>query len=402
MNRRLSATLSILAAATATLTAGEALATSCADLPKPVYVTGSSAAKPLLAFLGPALTIANPAITIVYKSQGSCPGVDAILNDTLVTGAGATAASYWDAAGLEQKCDLDAAGVKADIGLSDVFATTCFSEQSVPDTVKDFPGPVQTMTFTVPGDSTQKSISAEAAYFAFGFGKDSGVSPWEDETYLFQRGPNSGTQQMIAKAIGVPADAWHGPVQSSADLVVSALKQCPQGKEESCIGILATDQAQKDENLISLRILAYQHYGQSCGYFPDKTPAIAKDKQNVRDGHYAIWGPLHIFSHISIGTGDVLNANAKVVIDALIGAIEVTNQDYIQTQIVNHVVPQCAMRVNRGEELGPLASFQPNKSCGCKYDFLIGDDHCQRCGGAGDMPCPAEAPACNYGFCEVQ
>jgi ABC-type phosphate transport system substrate-binding protein len=397
MNRRLCLSISLLAATGALLSASDALAANCVDLPNPVYVTGSSAAKPLLALLGPALTIGNPAVTIVYRSQGSCLGIDAILHDTLLTGAGMTAASYWDAAGTEQKCDIDAAGVKADIGLSDVFATTCYPGESVPNTISDFPGPVQTMTFVVPGSSTQKSISAEAAYLVFGFGNTSGVTPWDDETLLFQRGPTSGTQQMIATAIGVPAASWRGVVGANGGAIVSSLLSCPT--PEKCVGILATDVAQTDANLASLRILAYQHHGQSCGYFPD-SDVLAKDKQNVRDGHYEIWGPLHILTHVSVASGDPVNADAKVVIDSLTGAVEVPNQDFINVQWINHVVPQCAMRVRRTEEVGPLASFMPTRSCGCKYDALAGKKDCQACTGAAD--CPATAPACNFGFCEVQ
>lgn len=397
MNRRLRTSLSLLAAMAASLGAREALAGNCVDLPRPVYVTGSSAAKPLLALLGQALTIANPPVTIVYRSQGSCVGVDAILHDTLLTGAGANAASYWDAAGAEQKCDLDPAGNAVDVGVSDVFATTCYPGESVPDTINDFQGPVQTMTFVVPGGSTQQSISAEGAYFVFGFGNSSGVAPWEDETLVFQRGPTSGTQQMIAKALNVPAESWKGTLQSGSGGIVTALTTC--AAPDSCLGILATDVAQTDVNLANLRILAYQHYDQGCGYFPD-SDVLAKDKQNVRDGHYAIWGPLHILTHVSIASGDPVNPNAKKVIDSLIGVAEVPNQDFIKVQWLNHVIPQCAMRVRRTEEVGPLSSLAPTKSCGCKYDALAGKGDCATCSGPGD--CPASAPACNFGYCEVQ
>ncbi len=40
-----------------------------------------------------------------------------------------------------------------------------------------------------------------------------------------------------------------------------------------------------------MRLLPCQDAGQSCGYYPDSS-ATSLDKQNVRDGHCAIWGPL--------------------------------------------------------------------------------------------------------------
>lgn len=144
---------------------------------------------------------------------------------------------------------------------------------------------------------------------------------------------------------------------------------------------------------------ARKHYDQSCRYYPD-SQLSATDKQNVRDGHYAIWGPLHILTNVSIATGDPVNPNAKEVIDSLVGVKEVPNQDFISTQWGNHVVPQCAMRVRRTEEVGPMTSYMPTRSCACKYDALAGKNNCQSCQNAGD--CPVEAPACNFGFCEIQ
>ena len=56
------------------------------------------------------------------------------------------------------------------------------------------------------------------------------------------------------------------------------------------IGILASDVA--DSYRDRLRILAYQDYGQRCAFTPDSSET-SKDKRNVRDGHYPIFGPLH-------------------------------------------------------------------------------------------------------------
>jgi hypothetical protein len=45
----------------------------------------------------------------------------------------------------------------------------------------DFAVPIQAMTFAVPHDSAQTSISAEAAHLAFGLASKGKVDPWTDE-----------------------------------------------------------------------------------------------------------------------------------------------------------------------------------------------------------------------------
>jgi ABC-type phosphate transport system substrate-binding protein len=387
--------LSLLAVtALVALSAPASAATDCTTLSNSVLITGSSAFKPILAELAKVLAAANPPLTILYKGQGSCTGVDAVLNDTPVTGTG-TAVSYWDSS-AEQHCDMPVAGVVADIGLSDVFASTCFPGTVIPSTIGDFAGPVQTMTFVVPKASQQESMSAEAAYFIFGFGADSGIAPWTDPGFVFQRNASSGTQQMIATAIKVPAAQWFGTsTSSSADMVT---KVSSSASADKTVGILATDVA--DDSRSILKILPYQHFDQSCGYWPD-TDATSKDKRNVRDGHYAIWGPLHIITHVSIATGDPVKAAAKDVVGYLTGTLQApAGLDLISLEYDHHVVPQCAMRVKRDDEVGPLASFQSTRSCSCYYDKLAGGSPCKPCVTKAD--CTAESPACNFGYCEVQ
>ncbi len=59
------------------------------------------------------------------------------------------------------------------------------------------------------------------------------------------------------------------------------------------------------------------------------------------------------------------------------------------------------MTVQRDTELGPLASFQPERSCGCYFDKVAGGSTtCKAC--TADAECPATAPRCNYQLCEAQ
>jgi ABC-type phosphate transport system substrate-binding protein len=372
-----------------------AAAADCAALPSPVFVTGSTAAKPILVQLARYLGSLPAPITIVYQGQGSCSGVDAILSATLLQGTAAF--STWDSSGTEVKCDVPAdAPVVADIGVSDVFASTCFSlPGGLPTNVSDFLGPVQAMTFVTRKGSPELSISAEAAYNIYGFGNNSGVAPWDDETAIFRRDALSGTQQMIASAIGVPAAKWKGTATTgSGDLQNKLVAATPV---EKTLGILAADVAQ--DNRALLNILAYQHTGQRCGYYPDRD-VNSNEKQNVRDGHYAIWGPMHFLTRID-GNGIVVKRAAAEVIGYLAGTKTAPAElDLVAFEAQHHVVSPCAMRVKRDRELGSMTPTSPPSACGCYYEKMAnGSTSCTPCVRTSD--CPSQTSTCSYGYCEA-
>jgi hypothetical protein len=240
-------------------------------------------------------------------------------------------------------------------------------------------------------------ISKAAGYFVYGFGMDSGVDPWTDPTAIFTRDANSGTQQMISVAIGVPPDKFQGTATTSSADMVTQLTTAANA--EGAIGIATGEVAAA--NSASLNVLAYQDSDQTCGFWPDST-ATATDKKNVRDGHYALWGPLHLLTTVT-SQGYPTNANAKDVIAYLTGTEDPPNGfDLITLLWKAGIVPECAMAVTRDSELGPLASFQPARSCGCYFDSLANNtsDKCTAC--TADAECPSATPRCNYGFCEAQ
>jgi len=387
-------------AALIALAARPAAALDCATLPTPVYATGSTAAKPLLAEIGRIMAAQTPPVTVVYLGGGSCAGVDAILSGTPIMGAGTGALSYWDATGTELKCDVAAAsGVVAHIGISDVFATTCFQlPGGLPTSVADVLGPVQAMTFVTHRSSTEKAISAEAAYYVYGFGGQSMVPPWTFEGSIIRRDALSGTQAMIAAAIGVPADRWRGTASTSSSDLVTRVGTA--NFPDQSIGILSAEVAQ--ENRATVKVLAYQHFGQTCAVFPDSSES-ANDKANVRSGQYPIWGPLHLFTRVS-SSGYPANAKAGDVIGYLAGTRPApAGLDLVKIEAQRHAVPQCAMRVRRMQELGPATPFAQTGACGCYYEQVATSStspSCKPC--ASSAECPASAPVCSYGFCEAQ
>jgi ABC-type phosphate transport system substrate-binding protein len=388
LSRRSAAALTGLAITA--IAANAAADPDCKTLPKPLYITGSTAVQPLLKALGAGLAGTT---TIVYKGQGSCLGVDAIINGTKVNGT----ATYWDAQGNPLTCNLDAAGDAADIGVSDVFATTCPGFDMVPADVGDFFGPNQVMNFVVPHASSQTLISAEAAYFVYGFGAAGQAEPWTDETFIFQRSATSGTQAMIATAITVPPAKWKGTQEAKSGDMLAAVSGSKQ--PEKTIGILASDVA--DANRKDVTILAYQHFKQDCAWLPDSS-STSFDKINVRDGHYPIWGPIHMLAKVDASKKPVSAAVATFV-GYFAGTSDLpAGVDLLTTEVKAHTVPACAMRVQRSAEVGDVSAVTPVKSCGCAFEFIADGSvpaSCKTC--SKDADCSGDTKHCNYGYCEA-
>jgi hypothetical protein len=385
--------------------------------PHVLYVEGANAVGPLIALLQQALSLDPNPLNVVYIGDGGCVGATNFVTNTSIS---AKPKPIYYAGQIQGTCDLPATGGPnggppvADIGTSDVYAPTCgtLPGGELPSNIADFLGPIQPMTFVVPKASSQKSISAAAAYFVFGFGSGSGVAPWTVDASIYRRNTASAVQALLAVAIGVPLASWAGYDASAlaanvnaglsgASAVVNSLEADPN--PENAIGILA-DTNIDPVTASHISILAYKDFGQSCGYYPDAT-ATSHEKANVRDGHYELWGPLHFFAHVD-GNGTPTNPDVGRFISFIQGtAVAPGGIDLLQVEAQNNLVPACAMRVTRSVELGPFASYAPTGSCGCYYDYVAtGASSCVPCTKASD--CPSSAPLCNLsyaeGFCETQ
>jgi hypothetical protein len=365
----------------------------CADLsPKPVYLYGSSALNLSIGTLAQA--ISNTA-TIVYQNDTSCPGLDSIL--TGITRLRGTA-QYW-APDQNQAlpCRIEDEQL-ADIGLCDVSPESCIAEYSGSNNLVDDLGPAQVFMFTVPNGSTQKAISAEAAYTVYGY-DDGGVEPWIDPASLIRRGSGSGVQLTIAASLDLPPAFWRGVIKQRSSEVKPALLMLAE--PERALGITSADVADEADARANLRTLAYQHVGQSCAFTPDSS-AGSSDKRNVRDGHYELWAPLHFYTRGQNGrTQDTFVAE---IVGYLTGARPLPNRntDFITTLKQGGLVPTCAMRVTRRREGARLEPFQPSPSCSCYFDASppggsVRED-CQACTSSSE--CPSVAPNCSFGYCE--
>jgi hypothetical protein len=371
-----------------------------------VYVVGTGKAY-VAALAKPLYTDASP-ITVVWIGTGSCTAVSGILTDQpiapLVQTNPGTGTGFMFPPSGETTCTIPTpdAGTPLlmDIAASDVFATTCGNlPNGLPGNIGDFFGPAQAMGFIVPKASSQQSISATAAYYIYGLGAPGGVAPWVDNNFIFKRAASSGTVQLISAGIGVPAAKWKGTDGGLDKDIVQ--KVITSTQPEKTIGILAQPFLNTDPQLaLQLNFLAYKHYGQQCAYYPDSSPT-SKDKANVRDGHYALWGPVHFLARLDTN-GNVRSATTKRVVDYLTQVSKPPGGlDLIQFDAANYLIPSCAMKVKRATEVGPMSPFAPPNACGCYYEQVAtGKTACKPC--TGNQECTKDAPVCSYGFCEAQ
>jgi hypothetical protein len=392
---------------------------ACADLASTgtvVYITGSSASKPFLQQI--AQQLVSSGIYLVYTSTGSCVGVDAIVNGTPATTgpapAPATSATYWDSSSSTGvACDLPPEGVTVDIGASDVFAQSCPGFELTDldgQQIRDAHGPIQTMTFVVPSNSMYTEISSQAAYFVFGFGKDGGVldpsntTPiWNNEDYLFQRSAASGTQAMLSAAIGVPPGAWHGKKHGSSDDVSADLQMAGQAPDTGnlAIGILAADYIDSKNLRAQLHVLALQDSAQNCAVYPDSTSG-AHDKRNVRDGHYPVWGPLHLLYKVD-QLGNPLNPSNRQAVTDIVGYLSGTKAlpngvQLLDVYAQSGLIPECAMHVTRTKDGGNITPFSPASPCSCIFELkATGATSCASCKVQGDC---TNNQTCSQGYCE--
>jgi hypothetical protein len=374
----------------------------CADAaPNVIYMAGTSDFGPLLSQVTPLLAANTPPYRAVFMPGTSCGGVNAIFDPAMSTikdvpgtsTKAATYAYYFNDAGTQVSCTLDPEGKVVDVGVSNLYSTVCNPAFAPGGTVAGYVGPIVTFGFTVPAASTQESISVEGAHIIFGLGGQNptglNASPWLDPSYYSIRNSGAGSTALAAQLIQVPRTAFWGVDRLSTDNIRDSLNA--SAAPEQSIGILSIDYADKARG--NLRVLFLQGEGQLSGYLPDST-ATSLNKANVRDGHYPLWGYVHFYT-ANINGAPSAAAGAFVtrfsvpkldpqLVDAMIGASQ---------------VPQCAMDVARGSEMGDFVANPYKFRCGCYFDFrTTGRSACTPCTSNND--CPAGAPACNYGFCE--
>lgn len=368
---------------------------ACSSLPNPVYLEVGDTQQPLMKALGRRLrdNAAHP-ISLVYVTSGSCTNIDHIYNDVTINVnmlyIPSTAEDpAWTTAMNALPCTVDGP-LLSDIANSALFNHACTSEPPPAD-VGLFQGPVQAYVMAVPEASTQTAITAEEAYFVFGFGTAGMISPWNDENLMFIRTLTKSTLLAWAYNLGVlPPDKWKGQRYDGSQMVVNALLGATD--DEKAIGLLGGEvyDRYRDE----LDALAFRAYGQRYAYYPDST-STSFDKKNVRDGHYTVWSPTIWMTRVN-GAGVPLSANAAYVIDLILGKAVTPAPGFSPVEVVAEVglVPDCAMGVTRDAEGGNLSIYEPEEPCVCTYEDLVDETSCETCTDT------CASGVCRNGFCE--
>jgi hypothetical protein len=392
----------LLATAAATFSlARPALAVDCATLPNPIYIQTGDTQEPLMKALGQKLreSKVNP-MTIVYRTSGSCTNIDAMYKGTKLTQnpfyiPSAAEDPTWDPSKPTPQCTIDPAGVSLDVAVSALFVSAC-DPSPPPAGIGLFQGPVQPYVFIAPKASSQKAITAEEAYFVFGFGAAGKVEPWTDESFYFIRTTTKSTLLTMAANIGVPAAKWKGvPFDKSSEVLNGV---ATSASPEKTIGILGAEVY--DANRDKVKVLAFQAYKQMHAFYPDST-STSFDKQNVRDGHYTIWSPTVYLAPVD-AQGTIKNPRAKYLVDMILSQTVAPAPDFDPLQIIiaKGLVPECAMKVTRSFEGGDLSLYTPSEPCGCFYESQVGKP------GASCTVCSADDECnggkCRHGFCEAK
>jgi hypothetical protein len=377
---------------------------ACSDtsvLPNPVYLAGSSAFEPMLKNFAVQIK-AKQNISVIYNPISSCLGVSDIADSTQVLSG---TANYYtvdptDATKVViNPCTL-AGGTKPTIGVSDVGYDSCLGVAR-PATIGEWHGPVQSMLLIVPERNvTTTAMSWQQAAAIWGCGVNGKQTPFIDESAIQQRSSTSGTQILVARALGVPETAFKGKANSSGGALVTSLLAVPD--PQTAIGFLAADAYAPLRG--SLNAVAFQGKGQLKAYYAD-SDANSVDKKNVRDGHYVIQGPLHFFAPLTAGQPSTV---AQQILDWITGAkpIDPTgdpgNTNYVTTVATAGDVPQCAMKVQIDKDGGLFSPFTPTVSCGCFFDKAVS---LVSAAPAGCVACTSDAGCtggkrCQTGYCE--
>jgi ABC-type phosphate transport system substrate-binding protein len=386
-----------------------------AQFPNPVYLTGSTAFQPMLAKMAVAIQTANqtkPAseqVTLIYFGSASCDGAAAAQSQPSLTGSGQYYIPNPDPShvgeALTKTCVFDDAakggnlGLKPAIGVSDVSLSSCpGAPATLPAGLGEWRGPVQSMLIVVPKENvTTTAISAEQGAAIWGCGTAGGVTPFVDETAIMQRSSSSGTQILVSKAIGVPPSAFKGVPNSSSGALVTSLLGV--GNRQIAIGFLAADAFQSPANAGTMNAVAFRAFNQTKAYYADSDPTSI-DKRNVRDGHYAIQGPLHFYAPVTAGQPAALT---KKALDWISGAVPLDStkpNGYIDVVANAGDVPQCAMKVQLSGDGGYFAPFTPPVSCGCYFESVVTKTTPAACAPCVDSSTCSPGKTCQTGFCE--
>jgi hypothetical protein len=411
----------------------------CTALSNPLYVEAGDTQMRMLGDLARKLRDAEEPMTLVYLPRSTCT-----LAENLFTGRNTTEvmryapsvaeSPAWD--GTPRQCRNAGGGPRPALGIGATFVSSCSETVRAlqPPDVAVFRGPVQGYGFVVPEGALDRArgITREEAYFVFsGRGREAGALPWVEEPAppggtptVFLRGPTTSTLLTLAANVApdlLPAARWagyrRGGQEDRSTVVINGVAGAAGTPlEAATIGILGVELYDRERDRLDL--LAYQAEGQAYGYYPDSTPG-ARDKRNLRDGHYVPWSYTEYLARVG-GGGLPVDGNVRRVLEMVRGEAVVRlrsgpgvepafDLDALEVVATNGLVPACAMGVSREFDGGDLSIAEPAAPCGCFFE-TVQDPSLKatpppawvaRCPACSDAA-PCAAGACRRGYCEAR
>jgi len=221
-------------------------------------------------------------------------------------------------------------------------------------------------------------------YAGFGLGAYT-VTPWTDPAQMFVRNSTSGTINMIGTAIGLPAAKWLGGdsgMYAAQHLGGSGLQflnaLATAANKDAAIGILAADFADQNRTTVApdggtpppaIKFLATSIPVSRAGICPT-SDSTKFDKINVRQGRYAIWGPVHMITKVdtssvptSANVATILKYFASVGTTPDATLTDTQKKDMITAEANAFTVPWCAMQVQRATEICDADALPPAEPC---------------------------------------
>jgi hypothetical protein len=375
-----------------------------------VLMPGSTSLIPVVMFLGARLAKMSTPYRLLYFPMASCDALGRVNSAQTLS---QIAQSYDEDPKDPSKiatssCTIDGA-VPIDLAIGDTFYESCNISGPRSPTLGDFQGPQQAFVFVVPRSSQYTTyITAEEAHNVWACGSNSGVLPWVDVNFTYSymdiAGGAFGAQIIISKAINVSVFAGNLGIashtmtadQGVADGVASSTSP------DKTIGFLSAEVY--DQNRFQLKALAFRGFRQTMAYSPD-SDSTKFDKRNVRDGHYTVQAPMHMWAATN-SDGRVVRPLARKMIDWMQGN-DVAPEDQLPFSINDvyaqaGVVPKCAMKVTRTLDGGLFYPYVSNKPpCGCYFESkATGEAAPSGCVTCSDSSGCSKSQICSYGFCE--
>jgi hypothetical protein len=146
-----------------------------------IYMYGAADFAPLLKAVQPLLNASTPAYRAVFQNASSCAGVTSIFSPDptkrLIKDVPSTptrAANYaffFDESGAQVNCLLDPAGNTVEIGVSDLYSTTCDPSYKTGQAFAGYTGPVVAFSLAVPlAPLKRSSLPRRRAWSSVGAG----------------------------------------------------------------------------------------------------------------------------------------------------------------------------------------------------------------------------------------